>query len=93
MLKPATKFLNNTLDEQFIHIRQEFDEVREAKNDYKENPSQENKEHLIEELIDLQTGCETLLAILGLKTIERAMAQAQVMEKNRERGYYEESDK
>lgn len=87
-LIPATKFLDNTPRQQMYHVLSEVNEADNAlwlfcRNDY-------GKEHLAEELVDLQMSCETMLAILGLDEKQRDAVRARVIEKNRARGYYNE---
>lgn len=88
MLKPATRFLTNTLDEQFLHIRREMEECRDAKIDYMQNQTKENLDHFNEELADLQQACETMMAINGLNWFQRTWARLKVIYKNWKRNYY-----
>lgn len=87
-LRPADKFLGNSRLEQYMHIDSELKEVRTAMNDYALEYT-DTLDNLIEELIDLQMSCETMLAILGLDEQQRREARSRVIEKNRLRGYYE----
>lgn len=80
-LRPATKFLGNTKYQQYGHISEEYIEVAN---------SLEDEQHLIEELIDLQMSCETMLAILGFDEEARRGLCRQVIAKNEARGYYKE---
>lgn len=109
-LLPATKFLSNTLDEQMVHIAEEYAEVYKAFETYVNNnvlSSEDDiedeamyevfahedaaaKDRLAEELVDLQTSAETMLALLGLNYFDRLAVRKQVIEKNRARGYYGE---
>ncbi|WP_455577082.1 hypothetical protein [Anaerosinus sp.] len=82
-LRPATKFLANTIGQQLSHIHQEFKEV-ELELGY----GCLGIDKAVEELIDLQTACETMLAILGLDEKQRMQARRKVIEKNQARGYY-----
>ena len=84
-LRPATKFLSNTIGEQLTQIQQEFKEI-EAELRYEHF----NKDRAIEELVDLQTACETMLVILGLDENQRMEARRKVIQKNMKRGYYNE---
>jgi hypothetical protein len=81
-LRPADKFLGNTAYGQFIKISSELKELEDA-ND---------AEEVIEETIDLQMSCETLLAILGLDEQQRREARRKVIEKNDARGYYRKGE-
>lgn len=85
-LRPATKFLTNTIGQQLSHIHQEFKEV-ELELGY----GCLGIDKAVEELIDLQTACETMLDILGLGEIQRMEARRKVIKKNQARGYYCES--
>ena len=82
-LRPATKFLTNTIGQQLSHIRQEFKEV-ELELGY----GCLSVDKAVEELIDLQTACETMLDILGLGELQRQEARRKVIAKNQARGYY-----
>lgn len=71
---------------QMNQISQEFREVtREVAAIFDEAG---NCENLIMELVDLQTACETMLAILGLDESQRQEARRKVIAKNQSRGYY-----
>ena len=86
---PCDKYLKNNIFKQMDHIEEEFDEVSGASMDYIIYEDEKNKSHLVEELIDLQTSCETMLAILLPDKSDRILARKQVIEKNRVRGYYD----
>lgn len=84
-LRPADKFVDpNNICQQMAHIKSE---VKEAYHEYC-NLSEENECDLVEELIDIQMSCETMLADLGLDEQRRREARKRVIEKNRARGYY-----
>lgn len=86
-LRPAIKFVNeNSMFTQMNQISQEFREV--AKEVEKLFDGEGNNDDLIMELIDLQTACETELAILGLDESQRMQARRKVIAKNQARGYY-----
>lgn len=103
-LRPAEKFLTNTLDQQLQHIEQEFNEVRKAlreyqerkvfKNCFLERPGMIKKtcEHLKEELTDLKTSCETMLAIMGLDAAARRAEVRKVNTKNERRKYFDRTE-
>ena len=82
-LRPATKFLGNTIGEQLTQIQQELKEV-EKELGY----GCLGIDEAVEELIDLQTACETMLDILGLGELQRMQARRKVIAKNQARGYY-----
>ena len=84
-LKVATKFLHNTKHQQIIHVILEHSEVLDA---YITG----DEKHLIEELVDLQMSCETMLAVLGLDEKQRTYARKIVVAKNRRRGYYDDDN-
>ncbi len=91
-LRPATKFLYATPNQQNTALRREITEVEIALQDYTAAPfdnCEKAKNHLLEELVDVQTACETMMAILGADETERNEVRRQVIEKNRRRGYYE----
>lgn len=80
-LIPCQKFTNNTPWQQFWHIITELLEVMLAllKKDIP---------HAAEELVDLQTACETMLVILGYNDRHRATVRRLVAQKNEKRDYY-----
>lgn len=108
-LRPATKFLTATLDEQMVHITEEYAEVYKAVETYtySQQECEEDldeveceiafteknaaKHNLAEELVDLQTACETMLAMIGMDDRDRMEVRRRVVEKNRARGYYQEA--
>ncbi|MDR3565549.1 MAG: hypothetical protein P4N59_29495 [Negativicutes bacterium] len=92
-LKACTKYLNNTVYEQMVAIGKEFQEVHYAYMAMHEswtNPNSKGQEayrnELIEELVDLQTACQTLLVIL-VADIDKV--RHEVIVKNAERGYFD----
>lgn len=108
-LRPATKFLTATLDEQMVSLTEEYAEVYKAFENYTNNVVTDVsevedeamyevfaaedaaiKDQLAEELVDLQTTCETMLAIMGLSEQQRREVRQKVIEKNLNRGYYQE---
>lgn len=80
-LKPATKFMSNSVKEQLQKIKEELAEVMQAYQN-------ESKERIAEELVDVQQACETALAMLGLSEEERNKMRKKVLLKNASRGYY-----
>jgi hypothetical protein len=92
-LRQADKFLGASLNAQMYHVKSEFEECIEAYGnlivEFDYCPSKQ--ERLIEELVDLQMSCCTMLAILGLDEQQRMEARRKVIEKNRARGYYKVS--
>jgi hypothetical protein len=91
-LRPADMFLINGKYQQFKHIRSEFCEFAESFMHYWGNSADAEKPHTIEELIDLQMSCETMLAMLGLDKQQRREARKKVVAKNAARGYYKEDE-
>jgi hypothetical protein len=81
-LKPATRFMGNSLEGQVSKIHDEYIEVLNAVM------RNEGKERIAEELADVQEACETALAILGLTEDERKEVRRKVVIKNGLRGYY-----
>ena len=96
-LRPANKFLTNTLNQQMQHIEQEFNEAKEVVKEFYKVPireygreyEKEISEHLAEELTDLKTSCETMLAIMGYDAAARRAEVRKVNEKNGRRHYFE----
>jgi hypothetical protein len=82
-LRPADKFLVNSIGEQFSHMESEIVEIEEEFLS-----CDMDIERTAYEVIDLQMSCETMLAILGLDEQQRMESRRKVIEKNRERGYY-----
>ena len=82
-LRPATKFLVNSLMKQFDHLKSEIFEVDKA---LAYIWTDRNKNPLAEELVDLQMSAETMLTILGADIPE---VRRKVIAKNAARGYYE----
>lgn len=94
-LKPATKFLKNTLYQQLVAIGREYQEVHYAYLDLHSswsNPNSDSQEayknHLAEELVDLQTVCQTMLVMLE---VDIDQVRRDVIAKNARRGYYDRS--
>ncbi len=91
-LKPCTKFLKNTPFQQMVAIGREFQEVHYAFLGMQEAVSkpvtgsyESYKNQLSEELVDLQTACQTLLVMLG---VDIDKVRHDVIVKNAARGYY-----
>lgn len=84
-LRPADKFLGNTVKEQFNHMESELNEIMNEIWGCEEI----SKNKLVMEIIDLQMSAETMLAILGLDEQQRREARKKVIDKNEKRGYYE----
>lgn len=91
-LRPADKFLGSTFYRQYLHVQSEIKEVDEAYRIFSWRGANEDKNSLIEELIDLQMSCETLITILGLDEQQRREARRKVIEKNEARGYYRKGE-
>lgn len=88
-LKAATKFLQNTIHQQMVAVGREFQEVHYAYMclvDPACKGQEAYKNELAEELVDLQTACQTLLIILG---VDINKVRHDVIEKNARRGYYD----
>ena len=85
-LRPADKYLSNTPEQQFDHLKFELAEIEvELKNG--------NVRNLAMEIVDLQMSAETLLAVLPLDEQERNKVRRRVIRKNAKRGYYEQTKK
>ena len=80
-LRPATKYLSNTIMQQFSHIDSEVFELECALFGENENAT-------FDEIVDIQMSCETLLTILGADEQQRMEARRRVIAKNEARGYY-----
>ncbi|MBP2638801.1 MAG: hypothetical protein H6Q72_4708 [Firmicutes bacterium] len=87
-IKPCTKFTNCSLEDQFRSMDSELDEVATALVVYLEAKSTRNVNHLAEEIVDLQTACETMLAIIN---VDVDQVRQRVIDKNAVRGYYKEA--
>lgn len=66
------------------------EETDEAINEIFAEENQAIKYQLAEKLVDLQTSAETMLAIMGLSEQQRREVRQKVIEKNKQRGYYQE---
>lgn len=95
-LRPVLKFtkednLQTAIIKQMNHIESEVREVKAEIREYIGTCCVES--HWIEraalELADVQTSCETLMAILGLDENQRWDMRRKVIAKNRARNYYE----
>jgi phosphoribosyl-ATP pyrophosphohydrolase len=81
-LKPAIRFLGNSMQSLIDKIVEECDEVVQAFNDG------ERKERIAEEIADVQLACETALSGLGFHEKERREIRLKDIKKNTDRGYY-----
>ena len=93
-LRPADKFLGSSMSQQWFHVTTEYREIEHElvkylrQKDFNNIRAEQSKLNTVEELIDLQMSCETMLAILGLDEEQRREARIKVIEKNEARGYY-----
>ena len=95
-LSPCNKYLKSSLAAQYDHVRSEQYEVGEVlvmwmdekikRLNGQENALSKAEDWLAEELVDLQTSCQTMLTILGA---DIPAVRRQVITKNQKRGYYE----
>lgn len=99
-LRPTTKFLKYGKWKQSIKIKEEvteFFEIFDLLNQFASNPKPIGYDSamlsVLEELVDIQTACETMMAILGADEQKRNEIRRQVIEKNAKRWYYEEEVK
>jgi hypothetical protein len=95
-LRPADKFLGNSISKQRIHILSEMAKALEQLELLYQFTSRainydKGIERAAEELVDLQMSCETMIAILGLDEQQRMKERRKVIAKNDVRGYYNES--
>jgi hypothetical protein len=94
-LRPANKFLTNTVDKQIAHIRQEFNEMLEAKYNWQVNTDPDRTQallyHFATEIVDMQSSGETLLAMIGYDEFGRQKLRRDVIAKNTKREYYREA--
>jgi NTP pyrophosphatase (non-canonical NTP hydrolase) len=93
-LRPAVKFLGAGLEKQLEAIREEVDEVADSVAIYLANKelgvdSEFDKIHLSEELVDVQTACETMMEMAEIYADRRQRVRRMVAGKNTDRGYYE----
>ena len=84
-LRPAIHFIHQPINRQFDKVLEEVDEAIQAYNDG------EKKERVVEEVVDIQLACETLLARLGLTEAQRKKARIAKVQFNEKRGYYDET--
>lgn len=92
-MQPAVRYLDNSLIKQWNHVLEEVHEVRDAYWCHiNSNPHPSVtfiKEHLVEELIDLQFSCQTMMeGPLQLTKSQIADSIQKVVAKNKARGYY-----
>jgi hypothetical protein len=88
-LRPATKFLGNSFDQQISHMESELKEIIEAVYSGEEFFEKE----VAMEVIDLQSSCQTFLeGSMGLTKDKIAKYRKMVIAKNAARGYYKEDD-
>jgi len=84
---PETIFTkNNSLKQQISHLESEIIEVKNA------YLSEGFSSHMVEELWDVIHSAETALRILGTDKIDIFYIKDKVIEKNKERGYYNLGD-
>jgi len=90
-IQPAVKFLSNSIMNQLNHIQSEYGEVSLAFVQFCNincPGGEKKKENLIEELIDLQFSCQTMLeGPLKLTKEQIADAIQKVVQKNKARDY------
>lgn len=87
-LKPVKIQQNWILKNQLAKIREEYSEVEILVLARELGNNGITSTDIAEELVDLQTACETMLAMLGFDGVERNAVRLNVIEKNRKRGYY-----
>lgn len=88
-LRPTIKYINSSPTKQMMHIISELAEVMNEIGSLVDDGDMDALPKAVEELIDLQTSCETMLVILGLDDNRRREARKQVIAKNAVRHYYE----
>lgn len=92
-LQPCTKFKSYGKERQLKKIHEEVKEVNKAYARYKASYKGDREKgqnivaNLAEELVDLQTACETMMYILGYSEIERDVMRRRVNLKNVKREY------
>lgn len=98
-LRPTKKFLCAGKIQQLEKIKSEVIEFEIALENIERSFMKyggctiKDIEHTLEELVDVQTACETMMAILGADDKRRNDIRRQVIEKNAKRGYYEDDTK
>ena len=85
-IRPADKFLVNSIEQQLTHMESEMAKIEEEFL-----CCDIDIEKTVEEVIDLQMSCCTMLAILGLDEQQRMESRRKAIEKNEKRGYYEKN--
>lgn len=83
-LLPAVRFLGQPIKKLYAKVYEELDEAAQAFDDG------ERLERKVEEIVDIQLACETLLAKYGLNAEQRRAARRKKIDFNRKRGYYKE---
>jgi len=91
-LRPADKFLSATVNKQYEHIVSEIGEASVELVKVVDFDLIDEIPRAVEELIDVQMSCETMIAILGLNEQQRREARCKVIEKNEARGYYRKGE-
>jgi|GEM_PF-6873830 len=91
-IRSATKYLSNSQFKQLCHITSELFEVFVAWIVCKISPTDSNFGILLNELIDLQSSCQTMLeGPLGISKSALYIHRLMVVEKNDRRKYYSQS--
>jgi len=96
-LRPADKFLGNTINRQVLHVNSELGEIQDAifkiKNPTMDMNFEEAMNHIAEEIADAQMSLETLFVVCGFDEQQRREARRKVIEKNEARHYYRKGEK
>ena len=83
-VRPATKFLSNPIPVQMMKIEEEFREVLEGI----QGDVVINKHNTLQELMDMQGACETMVHIIEPNREARIIEKMQHFDKDNNRGYY-----
>lgn len=88
-IEPCYKFVGCTPEEQMVKLEEEFNEVKDALKDFRDNPCKETRQHLLSELYDVEITAETMTRQVAETRVEREAALYATISKNKVRGYYE----
>lgn len=92
---PCAKYYCNTAQQQIAHVLEEINEIYDALVLYvahPEVPEHERIDKINEEITDAKTSLRTLQAIIGVSQLEVEVMQVKVNIKNRDRGYWRQTN-
>ena len=93
---PCAKYVaENNVQQQLGHVLEEINEIYDALIYYTTHPKIPEKERMDkinEEITDAKTSLRTLQAIIGVSQLEVEVMQVKVNIKNRDRGYWRQTN-